>query len=210
MNCLFNMDPFSVYKTYLGIKSHFNSATYDYTLYGNVNAKHQTFLSRRDRYFFEKISKKYKDDEIVNFFVANFLTNENIWVGDLLTSETESVYCDWRRRRESIEYIFEQDVERICENLENNNMKFDDMFKCQNGHPHIFKMLLQKQITPETYVILDNILNFIKNLDNKLNGDVAYSTMSKRYKKYKPFVIVNDIKWYVKILRDKIKMYSLA
>lgn len=204
------MDAFSVYKIYLGIKSHFNSATYDYTLYGGVNAKYQTFLNRRDRYFFEKISRKYKDDQIVNFFVANFLSNENIWVGDLLTNETEDIYTDWCRRRESIEYIFQQEVDKLCETLENKNMKFDDMFRCENTHPYIFKALLQKQISPETYVIIDKILNFTTSFDVKLQQDPAYNNLSKRYKKYKPFVRIENTSDYKKVLREKVQYYSLA
>lgn len=204
------MDAFSIYKIYLGIKSHFNSASYDYTMYGSVNAKHQTFLNRRDRYFFEKISRKYKDDEIVNFFVSNFLFNENIWIGDLLTNETEDVYKEWCRRRESIEYIFQQDVDKLCENLENKNMKFDDMFDCKSTHPYIFRLLLQKELSPETYIIMDKILNFSCNFDKKLKDDLAYSTMSNRYKKYKPFVKIDNIDEYKKVLRDRVKYYSLV
>jgi hypothetical protein len=204
------MDAFTVYKTYLGIKSHFTSTSYDYTKYGNVKAKRSTFLNRKDKYFFERISKKYRDDQIVNLFISNFLIDENVWIGDFLTTRLEEVYKEWCKRNESIEYNFEQDVETICNHLENNNQKFDDLFSCEGTHPEIFKLLMRKQINPETYVILDFILQFNKQFDRKLSEDAAYSNMSLKFKKYKSFLKIDDIKKYRKVLLDNINRYSVA
>lgn len=203
------MDPFTVYKTYLGIKSHFNNPNYNYSTYGNVKAKYETFLNRNDRYFFQKISKKYRDDEIVNFFVANFLMNENVWVGELLTSETEEVYTEWKRRNESIEYIFEQDISKLCEEIENKNLKFENLFDCENKHPDIFKMLLQNKISPESYIILDKILKFNDFFSKKLSKDISFVTMSRRYKKYSNFVKIDNVDSYSTKLRNKIQEYAL-
>ena len=204
------MDAFAVYKTYLGIKSHFTNANYDYTKYGGTKAKYSTFLNRNDRYFFERISKKYQDDQIINLFVANFLNNENVWIGDFLTNQMEDVYTEWCRRNESIEYNFENDVDAICNHLEHHNKKFDDLFACDNGHPEIFKMLLRKQICAETYVILENLLDFNRRFDALLCNDGAYNSMALRYKKYKPFVKISNIKNYRKKLLDNINRYAVA
>ena len=205
------MDAFGVYKTYLGIKAHFTNPKYDYTIYGSAKAKHSTFANRNDRYFFEKISKKYNDTEIVNLFVANFLNSDSVWIGDFLTTQMEDAYTEWCRRNESIEYHYEQDVETICNHLENHNKKFDDLFVCEQTHPEIFKMVMRKQITPETYVILDGFLNFNSSFDARLQHDAAYTNMSMRYKKYKAFVDVrSNAKMYRKKLLDKINRYALA
>ena len=68
---------FEVYKTYLAVKLHFTSASYDYIKYeGKINAKLDTFTSRNDRYFFHKLSTRYKQDEILDFFVANFAKDD--------------------------------------------------------------------------------------------------------------------------------------
>ena len=205
------MNGFDVYRTYLGIKSHFKNPTYDYSRYGNVKAKHETFLARTDRSFFERIAKKYNQQEIVDLFVANFLQNENVWIGDFLTPEMESVYVDWRRRQESIEYIFEQDVERICDILENCNKKFDDLFRCENGHPKIFCLMLQREITPETYAILEKLLHFNRDFDLQLRDDAAYNNMSLKYKKYGSFVNIDGKeKMYRKKLIEAINRYAVA
>ena len=62
---------FDVYKTYLVVKLHFASDTYDYYKYdGKVNAKLDTFTKRKDRYFFHKLSTRYGEDNILDFFVV--------------------------------------------------------------------------------------------------------------------------------------------
>jgi hypothetical protein len=76
---------FDVYKTYLAIKLHFQSDSYDYYKYGGkVNAKLETFTRRKDRYFFYKLGTKYGQDDILDFFVANFIADSKRWIGNLL------------------------------------------------------------------------------------------------------------------------------
>ncbi len=59
-------DGFDVFKTYLGIKLHFTTNTYDWFKYeGKVNCKLDTFTKRNDRYCLQKISTRYPKDEVV-------------------------------------------------------------------------------------------------------------------------------------------------
>ena len=90
------MEGFDVFKTYLALKLHFTSKTYDYHKYeGKVTAKLDTFTKRNDRYFFYKLSKKYKASEIEDFFVANFIKNDRNWIGSLLNNDGETTYKDY-------------------------------------------------------------------------------------------------------------------
>ena len=69
-----SMTPFDTYKIYLAMKSHFTREKYDYFQYGGkTNASLDSFYKRKDRYFFEKTSRKYPDEEVKQFFVANFV-----------------------------------------------------------------------------------------------------------------------------------------
>ena len=68
------MTGFEVYKTYLALKQHFTRKDYDYEKYrGKVRASEQSFEQRLDRYFFKKLAVKYKDHEVFDYFIANFL-----------------------------------------------------------------------------------------------------------------------------------------
>ena len=64
---------FDVFKIYLAIKNHFTT-DYDYIKYGGkVTAKLDSFTKRPDRYFFHKLSKRFNKDDVLDYFVANFL-----------------------------------------------------------------------------------------------------------------------------------------
>lgn len=189
------MNGYNVYKTFLGIKFHFLKKDFDYASYGSIKAKNETFLKRKDRYFFERIAKKYNQEELENLFISNFLEKNNLWVGDLLEQQAEEVYKKWCKRNQSLEYVFEQDIEYICRYIENKNISFNDIFKTQGEYPLILKMALRNEITPETYCMLDLILNFTKNTDKIIN-DITYENISLKYKKYKSFLKTKEIQKY--------------
>ena len=49
---------YNAYKTYVALKNHFKSDSYDYFKYkGKARVKEETFLKRKDKFFFEKIRK---------------------------------------------------------------------------------------------------------------------------------------------------------
>ena len=82
--------PFETYQTYLSIKNHFSSPKYDYFKYGGRSrAKITAFNKRKDKYWFEKTSRKYPDKEIVDFLVSNFVSTDNpsgLWIGEIINS----------------------------------------------------------------------------------------------------------------------------
>ena len=60
------MSPYEVYTTYLALKKHFTDKKYDYHKYrGKTRTSKNAFNARRDRYFFEKMSRKLSDEEVV-------------------------------------------------------------------------------------------------------------------------------------------------
>ena len=82
------MSPFEVYSNFLAFKNHFTKKNYDYFKYcGKTRASLDSFHKRKDRYFFEKISRQKNDEEIKSFFVANFAEcndPERLWIGDII------------------------------------------------------------------------------------------------------------------------------
>ena len=72
---MLKVGPFDTYKTYLSLKNHFTSKTYDYHKYcGKSRASVQSFYKRKDRFWFEKLARQKDDKEIENFFIANFVS----------------------------------------------------------------------------------------------------------------------------------------
>ena len=71
--------PFETYQTYLSMKSHFTNRKYDFFKYGGKSrATVSSFNKRKDKYWFEKTSRKYSDGDIVDFLRANFVTTDKV------------------------------------------------------------------------------------------------------------------------------------
>ena len=74
-------DAYQMYVYYLAIKRHFTS-NYDFHKYnGKINASVTSFETRKDKFFFYKLSKK---TDAKNFILANLVENPNIWIGDMI------------------------------------------------------------------------------------------------------------------------------
>lgn len=193
------MTPFDVYKTYLALKNHFTKDSYDYHKYcGKSRATLQSFYKRKDRYWFEKLSRQKSDQEVINFFVSNFVScddPQSLWIGEIIR-EGENRYTDWVKKKQSLSYHFKEQVSNIF-----NKNNFDEMFFVEgSSHPQILKQHLQNNISLETFIILDKIFGFVKVFDKKLN-DPVWKFVSARIKKYSSFLNI-DIFKYKKILKE--------
>ena len=184
---------FDVYKTYLAVKLHFASDTYDYYKYdGKVNAKLDTFTKRKDRYFFHKLSTRYAETDILDFFVANFLADSKRWIGNLLANDGKDVYLDYKKRKEAFAYHFKQECGTIASDLGRRNISFNDGFIPPNGqHPRILRLLIQRKISYQTAVVLDHFLGFTKNWDKEITEKVVWPEISLKVSRVKPFVNFN-------------------
>ncbi len=192
------MSPFETYQTYLSMKSHFTNSKYDFFKYGGKSrATVTSFNKRKDKYWFEKTSRKYSDKEVVDFLLSNFVSADNpqnLWIGEIINSG-ERTYADWMRRQQSLTYLFkEQSNELFSEN------ELETVFSCSKGHPPILKRFLSGKLSLETFVIYDKIFSFSKDFDKKLL-DPVWETVSLKIKKYNPFLNI-DVFQFKKILRD--------
>ena len=182
------MDEFSVYKMYIALKLHFTTDNYDVIAQkGKVRASRQAFAKRKDLYSIKKVSKTYSDEEVANFLIANFTSGDR-W-GGLFDSEASERYQEWKKRTESLTYIFTNDLEILMLELEKENISIEDAFKItKSQHPYIIKAFLRKTITLETLVILEKIFPFVGYFDKNIGDDVMWPDISRLIRKYKPFL----------------------
>jgi hypothetical protein len=198
------MDDFSVYRMYLALKLHFTTDNYDVIQQkGKVRASKSAFNKRKDLFSIKKIAKTYSDEDVANFLVANFVSGDR-W-GGMFDSEAGKRFIDWKKRTESLSYLFSTDLDKILLEIEENGVKFQDIFTISKGqHPYIIKAYLRKTITIETLVILDRIIGFVDKFDKNILDEVIWPDISRLIKKYKPFLKI-DLEKYDRTLRDKIK-----
>ena len=180
--------PFETYRTYLSMKSHFTNPKYDFVKYGGKSRATMTsFNKRKDKYWFEKTSRKYSDQEVIDFLLSNFVnaTNpQNLWIGEIINSG-ERTYAEWKMRQQSLTYMFTEQSENL---LSENDL--EKVFNCSKGHPIVLKKYLGGEISLETLSILEKIFSFKGKFDKKLK-DPVWETVSMKLKKYLPFLNIN-------------------
>ena len=190
--------PFETYQHYLSLKNHFTNPKYDFFKYGaKTRASVTSFNKRKDKYWFEKTSRKYSDGEVVDFLVSNFVAADNpqnIWIGEIINSG-ERTYADWKKRKQSSTYLFKEQSEELLSSKE-----LESVFDCSKGHPQILKKFLGGNLSLENLIIYDIIFEFRERFDKKLD-DPVWETVSLKIQKYKPFLNINVSK-YKTLLRE--------
>lgn len=181
---------YKTYQTYLALKSHFYTKSYDVFKYkGKVKSKYDSYQNRRDKSIFEYLSKKFNSDQLVEFFLSNFLESKN---GGLYDDNAKLVYVEWKKRIENLSYLFKEDLKKILSKNKNveKSLEFVD-----NQHSNIIKMYLGKKIMLETLIILDMIYDYKDEYDEVLKNDIVWEELSLKMKKYKPFLNLDKEKF---------------
>ena len=179
---------FDAYKTFRALKQHFTSS-YDYFKYnGKVKAKIESFLKRKDKFFFRKLQKKYSKDELVEFFVSNFIINGDNWIGSLVSQESEDNYATWRKNKESISYNYSNELSLLYDYCLSNDISCNQLVLVEDcNHPILLRLLLQNKISLETVIILDDILRFTRYWNAKLD-DIIWDEKKRLIYKYRSFI----------------------
>lgn len=177
---------YATFALYHTLHLHFTTKSYDWFKYhGKCNISKEQFLNRRDKYIFYAISRKYDLNEVKGFFISNLFENSKTWIGELNTSESDEIYRKWLKRNQSLTYRFEQDIIHLFDLVENPN----DLVTVKNGQDTILlREMYCNQIDPETFIIMNSLLNFWDMWLKKLNDDVIFPQYLFKFRKYEPFV----------------------
>ena len=190
------VDPYEVYIKYLALKSHFSDLNYDYFKYnGKVKAWRSTFDTRKDKYFFYKLSKK-KDP--IEYLVANFIGSNDFYIGNIRADESDQIYMDYKKRKESLSYIFKSDLSKMKENF-NDNIVVPD-----NEHPYLLRLYMRGDISLETLTLINKCVNIFDYWDKELKDDIMWPDIKLKAIKYDPFMSV-DINKYREIILSNFK-----
>jgi len=170
---------------YHALKLHFTTKSYDYFKYGGkVSISPDAFDNRRDKYHFHKLSRKYTKDEYLNFLLANFIDKPNSWAGDLLSEEAHKRYLDYSKVIESLSYTFENECRDIFDGCENPN----ELLISKGEHPLLLKKVMRKEVSIQTLVILDSILNFLPVWKKNITDTIIWPEYQIKIEKYKKFL----------------------
>ena len=196
---------FAAFALWNALKLHFSSESYDYFKYnGKTNVSKQTFSTRKDKYSFYKLSRKFGLTELRDYYVANLLVEDAKWVGDVTGPNGEENYRNWQKRQQSLTYTFESDIIKLLDRVDNPN---ELLVVKNNEFPKLMMHTNQGDISVETLIILDDLMNFFPMWEKEIYDDIVWPNFKMKCLKYKPFVHYDKEK-FKQILKEKIKEYA--
>ena len=187
------MEAIDVYIMYCAMKAHFSRKDYDFFKYGGkTKVSRDSFWKRKDRFFFVKLSKKYKTEiEIRNYLVSNFIKDKSGYIANF----SEENYNSWLLRRSG---FFDQFVIEMKPFIK----EFEPLFEVKNSsHPKLLKEFLGSRVSLETMLVLDELVSFSKKWDQQLEDDIVWVDLKKLMKNYKGFLTINKNRYRMKLLK---------
>jgi hypothetical protein len=183
------------------LNNHFFNPEYDYFTYnGKVTAKFETYDKKSDKIklSYELLGKKFQDKEnLENFFVANIIKAKKriCRAGQLFEGDDDpnEVYIRWQGRTQSLEYNLINEIRNIMEKIpgdsHENGKVFNSLFECKKGkHPEIIKAYLRKDLSLESFVLLDLCFDIVAKLEYALKDDCNWFGIKHKVTKYTPFI----------------------
>ena len=194
------MEGMKAYSRYQALKLHFTS-DYDFIKYGGKIRKisEESFLKRKDQYLFRKLERKYNDEELTDFFVANFVSKAGVrWVGEMNGPESEKIYLNWLKRIEAFSYYLKQDLETILDNCNNSASR---ILLVESTHPVLLKMYMSGKIAAETIIAFDIAFDILDKWNKEIDDVIVWPEFYKQLTKYRPFIKI-DKAAIKKVMRD--------
>ena len=152
------MNGFKAYRYYVALKLHFTTDKFNvFENKGHVKGSYETFNARNDRHLFDKLARRFdSDQDLIQFMVSNFVYgNPNMVYNQ---EEAEQNYTEWKRIKESITKLFQDDLNTLELEVQKNKYSLEQIFNCTNNDfPIIIKLYLGKRINPQTISIISDI-----------------------------------------------------
>ena len=187
------MEPIDVYLMYCAMKAHFGKSDYDFVTYkGKTRIKRDTFYKRKDRSFFVRLARKYKtEQEIQNYFVANFIKDKKGYIANFNDENYES----WKLKRQGFFDLFTVEMTPLVQSFEN-------LFKVdKNQHPKLMKEFLGSRVSLETMIVLEELVSYEQSWNKQLEDDIIWPELKKLMNDYKRFLIIDQEQYKIRLLK---------
>ena len=189
---------YGAYVVFITVRTHFESRSFDFFKHHKVKAHKETYEKRNDKWFFEKIAKRYETKDLRDFFIANRLVDCK-YITELLEDEAHQNYINYQARRQALSYLYSGELDKV---FKHGIQKPFEIAK--DKYPYIITLYLRGVISPETMVILNDYIPFFEKFDKYLGrNDIIWSRVELKLEKYKPF-LKYDRERFKRILKEKI------
>lgn len=186
--------PFEAGKLHQGIKFHFTQAKYDFHKYrGEVKGfTKEKFENDGRNWPFQKLARKYDADKLKWFYVANIMEKPKRWPGELLQKDAHDTYLALVAAHERMGYQFREEYTKL---LDTYGSPIDKILT--GDPPALVKMFYRKEITTETMVILNSVLDgkLWDVLTSQMSDTVLWPKQVLKLKKYEAFLDIDKAKF---------------
>ena len=165
------MNGYQAFQIYQSLKLHFTRPSYNAVKYNfRTSIRQSTFENRRDRYFFEKLSRRYDQEQLIHYFTANFICDLNVWIGNM----SDDIYRDYISRHDKLTYTFTQDMKTMA----NHGHTLEGICTTSdNGSNNpLLEALRTDEVHFESVIILDLLVRFLKRLRSDLSDPLGINT----------------------------------
>lgn len=185
------MNGAALYAVFLGMKLHFTQRGYDYPTYGPRPIGEEKL--GRNYVLANALAGKFQTKAALELRLLSLFKNKVVWLDELDTPSARKAEANHLKVTNGFYYLLEQELETI----RNERGQIIEALKAPSPFevPAIGRLLLNNQISLETYVALDNLIPFSKDIN-----DVIWSANKIKAEKYKAF-FKPDMKRVAKIAR---------
>lgn len=181
------LTPFAAFQLFQALRHHFTSS-YDFFKYkGKVAiqiANPKNFDKHPHYGHAVKLSRRQFPEQ---FALANVISGEAKYIGNLSTARAVDIHKEWRHRTEGFEYLVREQLQLMDDH-------FDANFLVSNKLPKFLELMVAGKLWPETLVVFNRLLHFDRKWDQQLGNDIIWKQWKTFIHKYDPFVRVDNEK----------------
>jgi hypothetical protein len=123
---------------------------------------------------------------------------------NLLEPEAADNLVEYQKRLESLTYNFKQDLKKLLDWSHEHGVFLDRAFVPGDSYPPLLTMVMRNEISMETFVILNGVIDFLPMWKRKINDEIIWPKFAIKCEKYAPFVLQRvDLKNMKKILKSE-------
>lgn len=182
-------DAFYIYSSYCALKKHFTSLPYNFVVAdGHFKVSQAAFEKRADYKHFNAFAKLIDRDSVIGFLIAQFVDNHRFTISNAFEQPilAQKRYEEWQRRIRDLRWLYKTDLVKISERSGGSWRRAIE--QVGTDYPLIFKMVSAKEISPETYSLMDDLFHQTSREYDSLGRDVMFLGMNLKYRKYRSFL----------------------
>jgi len=166
---------------YNALKLHFNDDKYDFFKYKGKTRIRQ--IPNHHLEMFGILNNRY-GEKLQDFYIANFLIDSKVWIGDLLSNECDSNYKEWNKKINNLTYIYKNNIIELMDEVTDLN----ELLYVNDDYPLLLKRVLQEKVSLESLLITNSILKFFPMWNKNIKDDIIWPHFRKKCVKYFPFL----------------------